>query len=90
MTDDMEPGVGVGAVREFLTEYGPLAIGWIAACGFAWRLIKVQDKIVADYQSAVRENTRILDKMISLSEGQTRVLDKILLLVGTGTPGRTP
>ena len=69
-------------VKELLSLYGPLAIGWIVAIFLAWRVFTERDKpsdtfkaykdICEDYHAAIVENTRVTERLALLIEERTR------------------
>jgi hypothetical protein len=70
-------------VREGLTLYGPLGIGWIVAAVLGWRLYfdtskvlesaRQFEKLIDAYHDAIVDNTKVTERLAMLIEERSRI-----------------
>ena len=73
-------------LKDLLTNYGPLALGWIVALALGWRVyndtagdrlrpvdvLKKYDEVLDAYHAAIVENTKVTERLAMLIEERTR------------------
>lgn len=72
-------------IGDVLKTYGPLGIGWVVSLFLLWKVfsdrkdpngaLKAYQQIAGDYYEAITNNTRMLERLITLVEERTRLQD---------------